>query len=124
GAIGKKKGAAVKGSSDANGSGDGKATSGEKAAQGATGAKSTQSTTTGWERGCRRTYVFIHCQWKCSWSIPSGEATTISWSATRSSSSIRVRTRSLPSSKRNFSISTIAGGRGASPGRYSLYVGL
>ena len=50
GAMGKKKGAAVKGSSDANSSGDVKATSGEKAAQGATGAKSTQSTTTERER--------------------------------------------------------------------------
>ena len=42
----KDKGAAAKGSSDANGSGDVKAKANENTAQGATGAKSSQSTTT------------------------------------------------------------------------------
>jgi hypothetical protein len=117
----KDKGAAAKGSSDANGRDDVKAKTNDTA-QGATGAKSSQSTTTekdrattgqgaaagsanlsteraprsppssgrtrfsrristcrcGLEPGCRRACVSIRCRRKCSWSIPSGEATATS----------------------------------------------
>ena len=52
---------------------------------------------------------------------PEWRATTTSWSATRSSSSIHERTRSSPSSKRNTSrVKTIEGGRGVSSGCSSL----